>query len=183
MIFGLFRKKNNNRAIVDQQYAALTDGARQAFLYSELGVPDTVMGRLEMLSSVLILYFRRTGKASTGVNQIAQEIVDAFFQDVDHSIRELGVGDLSVPKRMKKLAGRFYGRMESYSEALSGKDEIKLAEALKRNFHPLTLDTAPDMLPLARYLLAAEAVLQDTSEETLLSGLLQMPDETVIRQA
>jgi cytochrome b pre-mRNA-processing protein 3 len=175
MIFSLFRKKNNNEAIVEQQYKALTDAARQPFFYSDLGVPDSVMGRLEMLSAVLILYFRRTAKASVGVQQISQEIVDAFFQDVDHSIRELGVGDLSVPKRMKKLAGRFYGRMESYSEALNSADTQKLAEALKRNFHPLTLETAPDMSGLAAYLLKAEANLAEMSDDTLLSGLLTLP--------
>ena len=176
MIFSLFRKKNNNRAIVEQQYAALTNGARQTFFYSDLGVPDSVMGRLEMISAILIVYFRRTSKASVGVQQISQEIVDAFFQDVDHSIRELGVGDLSVPKRMKKLAGRFYGRMESYSEALNAKDKVKLTEALKRNFHPLSLELAPDMSGLAEYLLFAEAQLADVSDDTLLSGLLVFPE-------
>lgn len=175
MIFSLFRKKNNNQAIVEQQYAALTNGARQPFFYSDLGVPDSVMGRLEMISAILIVYFRRTSKASVGVQQISQEIVDAFFQDVDHSIRELGVGDLSVPKRMKKLAGRFYGRMESYSEALNAKDKEKLAEALKRNFHPQALELAPDMSGLAEYLLFAEAQLADLPDDTLLSGLLVIP--------
>ena len=175
MIFSLFRKKNNNQAIVEQQYRALTDGARQPFFYSDMNVPDTVMGRLEMLSAVLILYFRRTSKASTGVQQISQEIVDAFFQDVDHSIRELGVGDLSVPKRMKKLASRFFGRMESYSKALNDRDQAALADALKRNFHPLNLENAPDMSKLAAYLLSAEAQLSNLSDDTLLSGLLALP--------
>lgn len=175
MIFSLFRKKNNNEAIVEQQYRALTDGARQPYFYSDLSVPDTVMGRLEMLSAVLILYFRRTSKASIGAQQISQEIVDAFFQDVDHSIRELGVGDLSVPKRMKKLAGRFYGRMESYSKALNDRNHAELSEALKRNFHPLNLENAPDMSGLSAYLLSAEAKLSELSDDTLLSGLLVVP--------
>ncbi len=90
MIFGLFRKKNNNQAIVDRQYSTLTAAARMPEFYESMNVPDTVMGRFEMLSVVMILFFRRTRSSGTSGQEIAQEIVDAFFQDIDHSIRELG---------------------------------------------------------------------------------------------
>ncbi len=83
MIFGLFKKKSGNIAIVKRQYAALTAAARQPFLYTDLDVPDTVMGRFEMLSAILILYFRRTRSSARAGQEIAQEIVDAFFEDVD----------------------------------------------------------------------------------------------------
>src|SRR6218665_2017147 len=136
MIFGLFGRKNSNAAIVERQYAALTAAARQPALYTDLGVPDTVMGRFEMLSSILILYFRRTRVSARAGQEIAQEIIDAFFEDVDHSIRELGVGDTSVPKRMKKFASMFYGRLESYAAALEKQDAQELDAALLRNFHP-----------------------------------------------
>jgi cytochrome b pre-mRNA-processing protein 3 len=87
MIFGLFKKKKHNRVIVDRQYAALTSAARTPVFYTDLGVPDTVMGRYEMLSITMILFFRRTAKSPTSGQELAQEIVDAFFQDLDHSIR------------------------------------------------------------------------------------------------
>ena len=136
MIFGLFKKKNNNRAIVDRQYATLTAAARTPAFYLDLGVPDTVMGRFEMLSVIMILYFRRTKSSDVSGQEIAQEIVDAFFQDLDHSIRELGIGDQGVPKRMKKFAGMFYGRLESYAAALDASDRVALAAALRRNIYP-----------------------------------------------
>ncbi len=170
MIFHLFRKKNNNKAIVERQYALLTAAARHPALYLDYAVPDTVMGRFEMLSAVLILYFRRTGNAAISAREIAQEIVDAFFEDVDHSIRELGVGDLSVPKRMKKLAGMFYGRLESYSAALDMSDSQKLAAALVRNIYPDAGETAPDMSNLAVYLILAESGLKNVPEETMAEG-------------
>ena len=132
MIFGLFGKKNGNRRIVEKQYATLTTAARHPYLYEALDVPDTVMGRFEMLSAMLILYFRRTRTGGTSGQEIAQEIVDAFFEDVDHSIRELGVGDVGVPKRMKKFAGMFYGRLESYAAALDSGNRDGLAAALRR---------------------------------------------------
>jgi cytochrome b pre-mRNA-processing protein 3 len=169
MIFSLFRKKNHNQAIVDRQYSVLTSTARIPFFYSDLDVPDTVMGRFEMLSIVMILFFRRTAKSGASGQELAQELVDAFFQDIDHSIRELGIGDQSVPKRMKKLAGMFYGRLEAYAAVLERGDRHGLSEALKRNIYPLK-DEAPDMTALADWMVAAEAGLADISEDAISRG-------------
>lgn len=176
MIFRLFGRKNSNTAIVERQYAALTAAARQPFLYTDLDVPDTVMGRFEMLSASLILYFRRTRSSARAGQEIAQEIIDAFFEDVDHSIRELGVGDVSVPKRMKKLAAMFYGRLESYAAALEKQDAGELAAALKRNFHPKSEGEALTMQELASYLLRAEADLAAQGEDVVETGTLKLPD-------
>ncbi len=174
MFFGLFGKKNQNRAIVDRQYATLTAMAREPHFYTDLGVPDTVMGRFEMLSIVMILFFRRTRTSPRSGQEIAQEIVDAFFQDIDHSIRELGIGDQGVPKRMKKLAGMFYGRLETYAAALDAKDEAALAEALRRNIYPETQESAPDLAGLARWMMQADADLANLNEEDISHGAAQL---------
>jgi cytochrome b pre-mRNA-processing protein 3 len=174
MIFSLFGKKNRNGAIVNRQYTALTSAARVPFFYSDLDVPDTVMGRFEMLSIVMILFFRRTAGSGVSGQELAQEIVDAFFQDIDHSIRELGIGDQGVPKRMKKLAGMFYGRLESYAAALEAKDRHGLAGALKRNIHPQK-DDAPQMSGLADWMIAAEAGLAAVSEDEISRGQALLP--------
>ena len=170
MIFGLFGKKNGNRRIVETQYARLTKAARHPYLYEALDVPDTVMGRFEMLSAILILYFRRTRTSDMSGQEIAQEIVDAFFEDVDHSIRELGVGDVGVPKRMKKFAGMFYGRLESYAAALDSGNREGLAAALRRNIHPEGGAGAPSMAKLADYLFAAEKAMTAVSEDDIRTG-------------
>ena len=93
MIFGLFGKKNGNRRIVEKQYASLTKAARHPYLYEVLNVPDTVMGRFEMLSAILILYFRRTRASGTSGQEIAQEIVD----DLEAALEQfrLIAGDLA----------------------------------------------------------------------------------------
>ncbi|MBB3351278.1 cytochrome b pre-mRNA-processing protein 3 [Rhizobium sp. BK049] len=174
MILGLFRKKNNNQMIVDRQYAALTAAARVPDLYERLNVPDTVMGRFEMLSIVMILFFRRTRASAVSGQEIAQEIVDAFFQDIDYSIRELGIGDNSVPKRMKKLAGMFYGRLETYSKAMDAGDAEALALALTRNIYPET-ETPADMSGLVSWMIAAESHLSAVPEELIASGSATLP--------
>lgn len=175
MVFGLFGKKNHNKAIVERQYAALTAMARQPAFYAELDVPDTVMGRFEMLSAVMILFFRRTRSSETSGQEIAQEIVDAFFEDIDYSIRELGIGDNGVPKRMKKLAGMFYGRLESYAAAMDKDDRQALAEALRRNIYPKNTADAPDMLGLAGWMMTAEAHLSGISETDIATGSASLP--------
>ncbi|MCF1434283.1 ubiquinol-cytochrome C chaperone [Agrobacterium vitis] len=176
MIFTLFKTRRNNRQIIDRQYAVLMEAARVPLFYEALDVPDTVMGRFEMLSLVLILYLRRTAKSERSGQEVAQEIIDAFFQDVDHSIRELGVGDQTVPKRMKKLAGMFYGRLETYGKALDLKDESALAAGFRRNIHPDVPEAArPAMTDLAQWAITAETYLLQTTEEAVITGSLAFP--------
>lgn len=175
MILGFFRRNNANRAIIDRQYGILTTAARQKAFYLSADVPDTVMGRFEMLSVIMILYFRRTNSEGAAIKDIAQEIVDAFFLDLDHSIRELGIGDQGVPKRMKKLASMFYGRVDSYGKALDAGDEVALAAALKRNFYPQSQDAELSMAVLARYMMRAAAALAEVSTEALERGEAEIP--------
>ncbi|MFS8044938.1 ubiquinol-cytochrome C chaperone family protein [Rhizobium sp. BR 314] len=175
MIFGLFRKRNHNQIIVVRQYELLTSAARQPVFYTDYDVPDTVMGRFELLSVVMILFFRRTRSSATSGQELAQEIVDAFFEDIDYSIRELGIGDNSVPKRMKKLAGMFYGRLESYATAMDGDDRDALATALRRNIYPKADERAPSMVTLADWMMQAEAHLAAVTEAELATGSAVLP--------
>lgn len=175
MIFGLFRKNKVNHALMVRQYDALTRAARNPAFFESMNVPDTVMGRFEMLSMVLILYFRRTASAGEPVKAIAQEIVEAFFEDLDHSMRELGIGDNGVPKRMKKLAGMFYGRLDSYARALENGDIVALEAALRRNIHPENTDEALSMRLLADYMVMAENGLKTVPETVLANGEASLP--------
>lgn len=178
MLFGYFNRKRKNREIVDALYRQLTAVARDPVFYAELNVPDTVMGRFEMLSLVLVLFFRRTDGASPAVKQLAQDVVDTFFEDIDHSIRELGTGDSSVPKRMKKLARMFYGRAQSYGNALSDSDVTELAAALKRNLFPAEGDNAnpftADTMALAKKAVLLDETFSELTEPDLLAGQLPL---------
>jgi cytochrome b pre-mRNA-processing protein 3 len=176
MIWNLFKRNKANQALVEKQYAQITQSARSPIFYAEMGAPDTVMGRFEMITLHLVLYLRRTATAGAASQGLAQEIVDAFFEDIDHSIRELGVGDTGVPKRMKKLARMFYGRVKSYGAALAAGDGDALVEALRRNLHPEHPDTAPSMGALSEWMMITAQKLEDVSEETLAAGQLIFPE-------
>ena len=166
-LFG--RKRQISEAVTEDAYAAIVAAARQAPLYSRFMIPDTPLGRFESLSAHLVLFLRRTKDAAAPLPALAQEIVDTFITDMDHSLRELGIGDAGVPKRMKKLSKMFYGRAESYGSALEKGDAAELARALKRNVKP---DEAhwPQAEMLAAYLISAEAALKALDDGAISSG-------------
>ena len=116
MIVSLFRRTTHhtNRMITDRVFEQIVAAARQPVLYARWGMPDTPLGRYESLGLHMILLLHRTRQAGPELEGLTQDIVDEFFKDIDHSIRELGVGDAGVPKRMKKLARMFYGRIGPY---------------------------------------------------------------------
>lgn len=176
MIFQRFfnRDRENNREITGALYAAIVAAARQQHFYSAWNVSDTPLGRFEMMSLHMILAMRRLMHGAQAERDIAQELTDMFFTEVDHSLRELGIGDVGVPKRMKKLAKMFYGRAASYGVALDAGDEPALAAAFARNVVPEQPDW-PFGRALARYALQAEAMLCAEAEVEVLAGRLRFP--------
>jgi len=133
-LFGLAARRDT--AVIDALYGEIVAAARQPAFYADLGVPDTPIGRFEMLSLHVFMFLHRVRGEAAPLPDIAQELVDEFFKDIDHSIRELGITDGGVPKRMKKLSRMFYGRVGSYGEALDADDDAALAAALARNVRP-----------------------------------------------
>jgi cytochrome b pre-mRNA-processing protein 3 len=137
----------SNAIVIDAIYGDIVAAARQPRFYRDMEVPDTPLGRYEMLSlHMFLLMHDARVRRDPAVDAIVQDVTEQFFQDVDHSLRELGIGDTGVPKRMKKLAKMFYGRCESYGSALLAQDDDALMQALARNIWP---DVAADQPPAA----------------------------------
>jgi cytochrome b pre-mRNA-processing protein 3 len=171
-LFG--RERNANRAITEALYASIVAAARQPLFYSDWNVPDTPLGRFEMLSLHMFLFQHRMHEEIGPSKDIAQILIDDFFTDVDHSLRELGIGDLGVPKRMKKLAKMYYGRTAAYADALDRGDREALEAALSRNIHP---DAAlwPEAARLADYVLGAVDTLARQDSEVIRAGQISFP--------
>ncbi len=171
-LFGLGR--NPNQAIVDALYGAIVAAARQPELYAVWRVPDTPLGRFEMLGLHMFLFMHRVRDEEGTVRELAQDLTDTFFAEVDDSLREMGIGDMGIPKRMKKLARMFYGRTVAYGAAIDAGDVAGLAGALQRNVMPESADW-PQAEALARYALEADRVLKAQSVESILEGRLVFP--------
>ncbi|QDZ03296.1 ubiquinol-cytochrome C chaperone [Nitratireductor mangrovi] len=170
-LFGL--GQNPNRAIVDALYSQIVAASRQPCFYSIWQVPDTPLGRFEVLSLHVFLLMHRA-RDDAALKELVQELTDEFFRDVDHSLRELGIGDLGISKRMKRLARMFYGRAQSYGQALDAGDDEALAVALARNVRPDS-DVWPGAHGLADYVVKAHGLLKEQDARHLLGGEITFP--------
>jgi cytochrome b pre-mRNA-processing protein 3 len=132
-----FRRPRRD-ASIDALYGAIVAQARSPAFYRAYGVPDTVAGRLDMLMLHLVLLLRQLDLAPAEARGTGQQLFDRFCQDIDDNFREMGVGDLAVPKEMRRVAEAFYGRAKAYDEALAGDDGSALVAAIARNVFDAT---------------------------------------------
>jgi cytochrome b pre-mRNA-processing protein 3 len=132
MILRLFRRTPRDDTIA-ALYGTIVAQARAPAFYQIYGVPDTVNGRLEMVVLHAVLLLRRLEREPPPLRALGQGLFDRFCRDMDDSMREMGVGDLAVPRRMRRIGAAFYGRQAAYRAALEAFDQRALAAALERN--------------------------------------------------
>jgi len=154
-------------------YDSAVRAARRPQTMLALGVPDTLDGRFELVTLHVALLLRRVQRAP-GLEALGQGLVDLFVADMDQSLRELGAGDLSVGRKVKRMASAFYGRLEAYSAGLDR--GIDLADAARRNLYG-TLEAGPDLPDrAAAYIRAVEAALAAQEDARLAAGEADFPE-------
>ena len=121
MIFKLFRR--TPRDTIACLYGTIVAQARLPAFYQIYGVPDTVNGRLEMIMLHTVLFLRRLESEAVPIRALGQGLFDQFCRDMDDSMREMGVGDLAVPRNMRRIGEAFYGRQAAYRVALEAPDD------------------------------------------------------------
>jgi len=131
-LFNLFKSGRFERAGFEL-YTAAVEAARAPVYYQGLGVPDTLDGRFDLVGLFAALVIRRARALPAPGPAIAQAVFDAMFADMDFNLRELGVGDLSIPKRMRAMWEAFHGRALAYEAPLAAGDLGALEAALTRN--------------------------------------------------
>jgi cytochrome b pre-mRNA-processing protein 3 len=174
--------RRTNRAVTDVLYGEIVAAARQPLFYATYNVPDTPLGRFEMLSLHLFLILHRLRSEEGAAKAIAQELTDEFFLDVDHSLRELGIGDHGIPRRVKKLGRMFYGRAAAYGQALDQNDPAALADSLKRNVRA-DVEIWPEAGQLADYVLAAWEHVAKAGADAFSSGTFRFERPEALEQA
>jgi cytochrome b pre-mRNA-processing protein 3 len=139
-------------------YAHVVAQARQPAFYEQLGVPDTVEGRFELYSLHVLLLLERLRGQGAEAAEVSQALFDTYLTALDHALRELGVGDLSVGRKMRKLGEAFYGRGKSYDAAVAAlPDAGPLESFLARTVY--AEGEATFATRLAAYLTAQRAAL------------------------
>lgn len=176
MVFGLLRRRRDDATAA--LYAAVVAQARQPAFYAGLAVPDTVEGRFELMVLHCGLVVARLGR-DPETREAGTRLAETFFDDMDRTLRETGVGDLSVPKKMKKIAGAFYGRLTAYETAGTGP---ALVAALARNVY----DGRPPegaAEALAAYMERTVAALAAADAGTIAGGTILWPPVPAVSAA
>ena len=164
-----FSGHNSAREAADIAYRRVVEQARQRVFFSDYGVPDTLDGRFELICLHAFVYLHRLKADRPQSSPFCQSFFDRMFADFDRSLREMGVGDLSVGKHVKRMARAFYGRILSYEAGLAG-DDLVLAAALARNVFGTVSDPQSAAGDLAPYVRCVVRALQTQSAADLLAG-------------
>ena len=136
MLGWLFKSDKVLDGIAADIYGAIVARARTPTIYADLGVPDTVAGRFEMIVLHMVVAMERFGSGTPRERDVGQRVFEFFCTDMDQSLREFGVGDTVMGARMKKMAEGFYGRSAAYTDALASANRDELAVVLGRNLYP-----------------------------------------------
>src|SRR5581483_424977 len=154
-------------------YGVIVAQARRPGFYLHFGVPDTVDGRFDLIVLHIVLVLTRLSRGEAS-RDIGQDLFDVFCSDLDANLREMGVGDLAVPKRMRAFGEAFYGRQAAYAAAFAAADPRALEKALARNiFQSEEVDARARRL--ADYVGAALGGLETQEERALLRGEATFP--------
>lgn len=151
-IKGLF-KRDPDEAAARALYAAIVEQARLPAFYRDAGVPDTLDGRFDMIVLHAFLVLHRLKQEGQAHGAVGQALFDLMFADMDASLRELGVGDLSVGKKIKQMATGFYGRVAAYEQGLAAPAVARgpLEEALRRNLFGTVTPSDAQLSAMAAY--------------------------------
>jgi cytochrome b pre-mRNA-processing protein 3 len=179
MIFPLFRRNRQDDSI-DRLYGATVAQARQRAFYARYGVADTVEGRLEMVILHLVLLLNRLESEGEALRPLGQALFDRFCEDMDDNLREMGVGDLAVPRQMQRIAGAFYGRARAYRAALTADGPASLVAALWRNIYGGEAAAEPAAERLEAYVQDAVAHLRHQDATAFLAGHLSYPEPSAV---
>lgn len=167
----IFRRDKGPLEAARKTYKLAVTTARSERFYRDFGVPDSVDGRFEMIILHVILIVLRLRGEGEEADRFVQALIETLIDDMDRSLREMGVGDLSVGKKVKQMAAAFYGHASAYDEALSpGADAGALPDALRRNVFGTTDIDDQRLSRLAAVVRACVAHLQALDSGEILAG-------------
>ena len=175
-LFGL-RSAGEARAAT-ALYASILDRAREPHFFASLGVPDTVDGRFETLAlHAFLVLLRLKSEPSEAATGLSRALLEAFFADMDRSLREMGAADLGVGRRVKAMAQALFGRIGAYEKALAEAGDAALEAALRRNLYgTIDMPRLADLATLARYVRRQHEALAAQPFSELRAGRVEFMD-------
>ena len=188
MIFNIFKRRDRS-PIPQQLYGGLVAQARNPVFFTRYGFADTVTGRFDCLALHMFLFSRRMKfEEAANAAELGQDVFDRFVENLDQALRELGIGDQSVPKRKKKLVHTFYGQIEDFDPPLTAGDRPALQKAVAARFfssgegaaEPSSTEGgasegAVHAALITDYIFTAAAALDNIPASKIMSGKLDWP--------
>lgn len=170
-MFGLLKAKNPYEQNARAVYAKALEHVRDPAFYTTFGVPDTFDGRFEVLLVHVFMVMEAAGYGNRAADDFNQALFDVMFADMDQTMRERGIGDMGIPKHMRKMMKAFNGRMHAYQAAFK---DGGLYEALSRNLYG-TLDKPDDraVQGFCAYFKDNMAALKAVGFDALISGVFE----------
>ncbi|OSQ38073.1 tail fiber assembly protein [Thalassospira mesophila] len=154
-------------------YTALVTQARQPEFYQQGGVADTKEGRFDLILVHAFIVFRRL-KTSPAQKELAQQVFDVMFADMDQNMREMGIGDVGILKRIRKMSESYHGRIVAYEEGVAAGEET-LGAALNRNLFADTSVSEAQITMMSKYVYAAIDHLSTQEDSALMRGEVSFP--------
>jgi cytochrome b pre-mRNA-processing protein 3 len=143
-------------------------------------VPDTVLGRFDLIVLHVALLLRRLRAGDAAMLALAQGVFDAFCRDMDHNLREMGISDQGVPRQMRRVGEAFYGRAQAYDAALALPGGDALAQALARNVYAGAGDARGAAARLAAYVRVVADDLDTQALPDLARGVVRFPEPAIL---
>lgn len=169
------RERRQRKETAVRLREALIEQSRQPDFYRDFGVPDTMLGRYEMVCLHAYLLLRRLKGEGAAGRALAQTLHNVIFDDFDVALREVGVGDMGIGKRIKKLAYNLHGRISAYEQGLAAGDE-DMAAALRRNLYASVEPSEPQVSAMTAYIRAARDVIDTADLTSILAANPPFPD-------
>ena len=175
MVFARWRARRASKVLIERLRSEIAAAARRPALYEALGAPDRIDGRFELLTLHVGLVLRRlTAIGGLGCD-VAQDLVNSVFVHFDDTLREIGLSDIAVSRRLKTMKEAFYGRNAAYAAALDSGARADLEAALARNIYGGGSGAARAGA-LADYVTTVDAALGETPLAEFASGRFRFPE-------
>lgn len=170
-MFGIFKKSDvDDKA--NNLYLKIVQQSRCETFYQQYGVVDTMEARLDMIMLHSFLVLHRFKSDFDKSEDMGQKLFDIIFKDMDRNLRELGIGDVGISIRIKKMVESFYGRISAYQEGLEQGDDVLIAALLRNLYHTAT-PTVDQSKGMAVYIRVQSEKLSLIAIENFLAGELQ----------
>ncbi len=176
-MFGLFRKRDPHKEIALTLYRSAMEQSRDPWFFAQGGVPDSYDGRFDCLLLHLYLIIQMLNQHESG-QALAQDLFDVAVGDFDQSLREIGVGDTGMKRRMKNMMLAFNGRMHAYQAAQEEGSAAVWQEALARNLYGTVDAPDPDMVSkVSQYVIEALRMIDAQGYDAVYGGNVPFPDQ------